>query len=558
MISHSTKRFYHLLLVIFFISLFTSISFSQSHGIKNLKERGAVWIPDNGNETYTNPIIQADYSDPDAIRVGDDYYMTSSSFSHFPGLPILHSKDLVNWKIISHAVSNYPLPEFNSVQHGNGIWAPAIRFHKGEFYIYFGDPDNGVFMTKAKDPRGPWEPLKLIRKAKGWIDTCPFWDEDGNAYLVHAWARSRSGIKHIITVNKMSADGKTILDDGVKVFCDSVNHNTMEGPKVYKRNGFYYIFAPAGGVKPGWQTILRSKNIYGPYEAKIVLEQGSTKINGPHQGAWVQTQTGEDWFIHFQDRYAYGRIIHLQPMRWENDWPVMGEDYDKNGIGEPVATFKKPNVGKKYSVSVPQTNDEFSENKLGLQWQWQSNFSNDWVSLKERKGWLRLYSQPYLSNTKNIYMASALLMQKFPVPSFEVVTKVELSSGDVNANAGIVIFGYDYARVGIKKTFDGYKIFQSVCINAEKGTEEKNISVKDVASSKVYLKATVLESFSEQGIPIAICKFSFSADGKSFEQIGNEFLAKEGRWVGAKIGLFSESANPTKSSFADFDWFRFK
>ena len=256
MISHSTKRFYHLLLVIFFISLFTSISFSQSHGIKNLKERGAVWIPDSGNETYTNPIIQADYSDPDAIRVGDDYYMTSSSFSHFPGLPILHSKDLVNWKIISHAVSNYPLPEFNSVQHGNGIWAPAIRFHKGEFYIYFGDPDNGVFMTKAKDPRGPWEPLQLIRKAKGWIDTCPFWDEDGNAYLVHAWARSRSGIKHIITVNKMSADGKTILDDGVKVFCDSVNHNTMEGPKVYKRNGFYYIFAPAGGVKPGWQTIL--------------------------------------------------------------------------------------------------------------------------------------------------------------------------------------------------------------------------------------------------------------------------------------------------------------
>ncbi|MBI3123782.1 MAG: glycoside hydrolase 43 family protein [Ignavibacteriales bacterium] len=558
MISHSTKRFYHLLLVIFFISLFTSILFSQSHGIKNLKERGAVWIPDSGNEAYTNPIIQADYSDPDAIRVGDDYYMTSSSFAHFPGLPILHSKDLVNWKIIAHAVSNYPLPEFNSVQHGNGIWAPAIRFHKDEFYIYFGDPDNGVFMTKAKDPRGPWEPLQLIRKAKGWIDTCPFWDEDGNAYLVHAWARSRSGIKHIITVNKMSTDGKTILDDGVQVFCDSVNHNTMEGPKVYKRNGFYYIFAPAGGVKPGWQTILRSKNIYGPYEAKIVLEQGSTKINGPHQGAWVQTQTGEDWFIHFQDRYAYGRIIHLQPMRWETDWPVMGEDYDKNGIGEPVAIFKKPNVGKKYSVCVPQTNDEFSENKLGLQWQWQSNFSNDWVSLKERKGWLRFYSQPYLNDAKNIYMASALLMQKFPAPSFEVVTKVELSSGDVNANAGIVIFGYDYARVGIKKTLDGNKIFQSVCINAEKSTEEKNISAKDVASNKVYLKATVLESFSEQGIPIAKCKFSFSADGKSFEQIGNEFLAKEGRWVGAKIGLFSESVNPTESSFADFDWFRFK
>ncbi|MDP3581432.1 MAG: family 43 glycosylhydrolase, partial [Ignavibacteria bacterium] len=310
--------------------------------------------------------------------------------------------------------------------------------------------------------------------------------------------------------------------------------------------------------KPGWQTILRSKNIYGPYEAKIVLEQGTTKINGPHQGAWVQTQTGEDWFIHFQDRYAYGRIIHLQPMRWENDWPVMGEDYDKNGIGEPVTTFKKPNVGKKYSVSVPQTNDEFSENKLGLQWQWQSNFSDDWISLKERKGWLRFYSQPYLNNTKNIYMASALLMQKFPAPSFEAVTKVELNSSMVDANTGIIIFGYDYARIGIKKTLDGYKIFQSVCKNAEKGTEEKNISEKDVSSNKVFLKASVTEFFSEQGIPIAKCTFSFSEDGNSFQQIGNELIAKEGKWVGAKIGLFSESANPIKSSFADFDWFRFK
>ncbi|MDP2037162.1 MAG: glycoside hydrolase, partial [Ignavibacteria bacterium] len=239
-------------------------------------------------------------------------------------------------------------------------------------------------------------------------------------------------------------------------------------------------------------------------------------------------------------------------------WPVMGEDYDKNGIGEPVTTFKKPNVGKKYSVSVPQTNDEFSENKLGLQWQWQSNFSNDWISLTAKKGWLRFYSQAYLKNSKNIYMASALLMQKFLVPSFEAITKVELNSSIVDANAGIIIFGYDYARVGIKKTLDGYKVFQSVCKNAEKGTEEKYISENDVSSSKVFLKASVTEFLSEQEIPIAKCTFSFSEDGKSFQQIGNEFIAKEGKWVGAKIGLFSESANPAISSFADFDWFRFK
>lgn len=558
MIYNSTKQFYNLMLLLFFISLFTSLAFSQSRGIKNLKERGVVWIPDNGDGTYTNPIIQADYSDPDVMRVGDDYYMTASSFSHFPGLPILHSKDLVNWKIISYAVSNYPLPEFDSVQHGNGIWAPAIRFHKGEFYIYFGDPDNGIFMTKAKNPKGPWEPLHLVRKAKGWIDPCPLWDADGNAYLVHAWARSRSGIKHIITMNKMSVDGKTILDEGVQVFCDSLNHNTMEGPKLYKRSGYYYIFAPAGGVKPGWQTVLRSKNIYGPYEAKIVLEQGSTNINGPHQGGWVQTQTGEDWFIHFQDRYAYGRIVHLQPMHWENDWPVMGKDYDKNGTGEPVTKFKKPNVGKSYPVCVPQTNDEFSENKLGLQWQWQSNFSNDWISLKERKGWLRFYSQPYLTEAENLFNTSALLMQKFPAPSFEVATKVELNSSSNDATAGIIIFGLDYARIGIKKTSGGHNVFQSICTSADKGKAERNISEKQIPSNKVFLKATVTETFSEQGIPIAKCSFSYSVDGNFFQQLGDEFVAKEGKWVGAKIGLFSASANPTKSSFADFDWFRFK
>lgn len=541
-----------------FFLVVTQVSYPQKHGIKNLKERGAVWISDNGNGTYTNPIIHADYSDPDVIRVGDDYYMTSSSFSHLPGLPILHSKDFVNWKIISHAVSNYPLNEFNKPQHGNGIWAPAIRHHYGEFYIYFGDPDNGIFMTKAKDARGPWEPLQLIRRAKGWIDPCPFWDDDGNSYLVHAWARSRSGIKHIITINKMSSDGKALLDDGVQVFCDSLNHNTIEGPKLYKRNGYYYIFAPAGGVKPGWQTVLRSRNIYGPYEAKKVLEQGSTKINGPHQGAWVQTQTGEDWFIHFQDKYAYGRIVHLQPLKWENDWPTVGGDYDKNGIGEPVLLFKKPNVGKKYSVNVPQTSDEFSERKIGLQWQWQSNFFDDWALLTERVGWLRFYSQPYLSNVKNLYSASALLLQKFPASNFEVESKLELNGDEKGAGAGIIVFGNDYARIGIKRDIDGYKVFQSQCINADKGEVENLVDERKLESNKIVLKVIVTESFSEKNIPVATCKFAFSKDGKNFERLGNYFIAREGKWVGAKVGLFSESQKQNAGNFADFDWFRFK
>lgn len=535
-----------LIFIILFISLINILSQSHKKSINN-----AIWVPDNNDGTYSNPIIHADYSDPDVICVGDDYYMTSSSFSHFPGLPILHSKDLVNWKIISHAVIKYPIDEFRKPQHGNGIWAPSIRYHKGEFYIYYGDPDYGIFMTKAKDPKGPWTPLKLIKKAKGWIDPCPLWDDDGNAYLVHAWARSRSGIKHRLTVNKMSPDGERLLDEGVLVFCDSIKHPTMEGPKFYKRNGYYYIFAPAGGVKTGWQVVLRSKNIYGPYEDKIVLEQGSTKINGPHQGAWVETHTGEHWFIHFQDKNAYGRIVHLQPMKWENDWPVVGIDYDGNGIGEPVSKYKKPNVGKVYPICVPQTSDDFDSSELGLQWQWQANFDSSWISLIDRKGYLRFYSQKFPDSTKHFWNVPQLLMQKFPAKKFKVITKLEFHPESNFEKAGLIIFGLDYSYICIEKVKEKFKIYQAININAEKNSYEEIFGEKVVKTNKIYFRVDVLKN--------AVCRFSYSFDGKKYYNIGKDFTAKEGKWVGAKAGIFSLGEfDSNKVGYADFDWIHFE
>ena len=533
-----------------------SIAKKTETQFKKLQAKGAIWIPDNGDGTYCNPIIAADYSDPDVIRVGNNYYMTSSSFSNFPGLQILHSNDLVNWKIIGAAVNKYPNKLFNSPQHGNGIWAPSIRYHNGEFYIFFGDPDAGIFMTKSKNPAGEWEPLLLIQEAKGWIDPCPLWDDDGNAYLVHAWANSRSGIKSILTLNKMSPDGKKILDKGVIIFDGRKNHPTIEGPKIYKRNGYYYIFAPAGGVKPGWQTVLRSKNIYGHYEDKIVLEQGSTKVNGPHQGAWIQTQSGEDWFIHFQDRYAYGRIVHLEPMKWENHWPVMGKDFDKNGIGEPVAKFRKPSVGKNYPIQVPQTNDEFDSMSLGLQWQWLANSNSKWYSLKERKGWLRLFSLS--TEDKNFWSLPNLLLQKFPGVQFSAITKLELSGNAVGEKAGLIIFGMDYSYICLEKTEAGYKILQVVCKNADKRNNEEIISSTETKSSKIYLKVDVRPENNTDLIPKVLCSFSYSEDGKTYQPVGNEFTAKEGKWVGSKVGIFAVAPNRnTKTGFADFDWFRF-
>ena len=331
------------------------------------------WHPDQGDGNFRNPILCADYSDPDVIRHDDDFFLIASSFNCTPALPILHSHDLVNWSIIGHAMNNLPAARFSQVQPGCGVWAPSIRFHAGKFFIFFPMPDEGIYMLTADHPAGPWSQPHLVQAGKGLIDPCPIWDDDGNAYLVHAYAFSRSGIRHRLRICPMASDGSQLLGEGKIVFEDPHHHPTIEGPKFYKRNGFYYILAPAGGVANGWQLALRSRHIYGPYEEKTVLERGSTPINGPHQGALVDAPDGASWFVHFQEHLPYGRIVHLQPVRWENDWPMMGIDRDNNGIGEPVGIFRKPVAHANSSPLLPQTSDEFDQPKLGFQWQWQAN-----------------------------------------------------------------------------------------------------------------------------------------------------------------------------------------
>ena len=399
----------------------------------------APWIPDRGDGTYQNPVLFADYSDPDAIRVGDDFYLVASSFDCVPGLPILHSKDLVNWTIIGHVFTvQPPADHFSAVRHGEGVWAPAIRWHGGKFWIFYPDPDFGIYFSTATNAAGNWTPPQLVKAGKGLIDPCPFWDDDGQFYLVHGWAKSRAGIANLLTLHKLSPDETKVLDAG-EVIIDGnkiPNWNTLEGPKLYKRHGFYYVFAPSGGVTGGYQAVFRATNIYGPYEHRIVLDQGRTAINGPHQGAWVDTPAGENWFLHFQDRGAYGRVVHLEPMIWrDDDWPVIGDDPDHTGKGEPALVHAKPDVGRVYPITAPQTSDEFDGQTLGLQWQWNANPRADWVSLSARPGFLRLASVPAPKTrndgtpaTKNLYDAPNFLLQKFPAPEFTVTTKLEFVS----------------------------------------------------------------------------------------------------------------------------------
>lgn len=518
------------------------------------KYKSEVWVADQGDGTYKNPILYADYSDPDVLRVGEDYYMTASSFNSAPGLPILHSKDMVNWKLINHAIQQLiPNDIFKIPQHGNGVWAPSIRFHNDTYYIYWGDPDFGVYMVKTKNPNKKWDDPILVMEGKGIIDPCPLWDDNDNVYLVHAWAGSRAGVKSLLTVNRMNSEGTKVIDAGIHVYDGHENDNTIEGSKFYKRNGYYYIFAPAGGVSTGWQVALRSKNIYGPYERKIVLEQGSTKINGPHQGAWVETADGQSWFYHFQDLEAYGRVVHLQPMIWENNWPVIGEDYNKNGVGEPVKSSKKPNIAISYPIETPTETDDFNGFGIGLQWQWNANPNVVWHAKLPGNNYLRLFSIKTPTDVPNLWMTPNLLLQKFPASNFTVTTKVSLfpEEAETGKTAGLVIMGMDYATLSITHDKNNYFIRQTEALNAVNGAEEIIKFEKKLKTNIAYFRVEV------KG-PNGMCQFSYSEDGKRFKKTGKPFQAKPGKWIGSKVGLFSISTDEAKrGGYADIDFFKF-
>ncbi len=530
-----------------------------------------VWSPDLGNGKYINPIIDADYSDPDVVRVGDDYYMTASSFSDIPGLPVLHSKDLVNWTIIGHAIAEMPdYAKFKTPNHGNAVWAPSIRYHNGEFFIYYGDPDLGIFMTKTKNPAGPWEPLTLVHKAKGIIDCCPFWDEDGKAYLPHGYAGSRAGVKSIIGMIEMTPDGKSTIGQDRIIYDGHLDNETIEGAKMYKRGGWYYIFSPAGGVPTGWQEVLRSKNPWGPYETRNVLEQGDTDINGPHQGAWIDTPDGkEDWFIHFQDKGPYGRVVNLEPMKWlENGWPVIGVDPDGDERGVPVRTYKKPNVGKTYPRQTPQDSDEFDSIELGKQWQWKDNPSALWYYCDAAASKLRLFSNALPENAKTIYDLPNLLLQKFPARNFTATAKVQffprkkdgkLMEGE---RAGIVVMGYNFGTLSLMSRKDGIYLVQTECYKANKGGEESEVEAVKVDDGKeMYLRMRL--DYTGPKVPkqkpdyTAEATFYYSFDGKKYTKIGNPVKVDVGHWIGAKFGMYcSRSWSSNDSGWLDIDWFR--
>ena len=512
-------------------------------------EETRLHISDMGDGTYRNPILHVDYSDPDVVAVDDHYYMTSSSFNAAPGLPILHSTDLVNWTLINYALpTQVPTVHYDKPQHGNGVWAPNFRYHDGKYWIFYPDPDFGIYVTTATDPAGDWSEPRLILPGKGIIDPTPMWDDNGKAYLLHAWAKSRAGFNNVLSLHEMAPDTSWVKQEYTTIIDGHQlpGYRTLEGPKFYKRNGYYYIFAPAGGVETGWQAVFRSKDIMGPYEYKTAMAQGNTLINGPHQGSWIQTNKGEDWFIHFQSRKAYGRIVHLQPMTWINDWPVIGADPDGDGTGEPVYRYSKPLTDKPGVIAAQPTSDEFDGPELGVQWQWNANSQPGWYNLND--GMLTLQAQPKIKQTgDNLWMTPNLLVQKFPAQAFQVRAKLNVPEGAEDVESGLLLFGEDYGWAGIK-TIDGEQHLVYVqCRGARTGCDDNVHDYGVIQGDAVELRYIVASDAT------AVFAYRFGAD-EPFTVIGDQFKTRRGRWVGAKVGVFAvgdEQASVT------YDYLRF-
>lgn len=500
-----------------------------------------VWTSDNGNGTFTNPLLWGDWPDPDVIRVGDCFYLVSTSMHYVPGCPILTSKDLVNWEMGGYAVERYDEDPRYDMKGGNlylnGSWAATIRHHGGKFYVGFCTPygwgrEKGNFsICIADDIKGPWERVIFLEYL---YDPGLLFDDDGKVYVVHG--------QGTLYVTELNPDVRSVKGEPVKIWEKRFKNAHelgggygMEGAHAYKINGKYYITCPAGGTE-GWQICLRSDHIYGPYEHKLMMNDDSSyPPNGLHQGGMVQLKNGDWWFIIMQDRGAIGRVPCLVPVEWVDGWPILGRD------GKDVITYRKPDVGKNFPVQAPATTDEFNAQKLGLQWQWNHNPDIERWSLKDRKGYLRLKAS-YAGDLKE---ARNTLTQRVQGPCSEGTVEMEitgLKSGNV---AGFGIFQFPYAYVAVHQIGDKRQI---VMCNDGKIIEQ----IDDFRGEKLWIRARITDRDFQ-------ARFYYSLDGENYTPIGNTLSMGLGlAWTANRFALFNFSTDREgEGGYADFNWFRF-
>ncbi len=522
-------------LIVLFLSSFTVAYAQRSNSVLqwgNWEHWG-----DQGDGTYKNPLLPGDYSDIDCIRVGADYYAISSTFQYSPGMIILHSKDMVNWRISGHAVNDITQisQEMNwdkMNRYGKGIWAGAIRYHDKKFWIYFGTPDEGYFMTTAKKPEGPWAPLTQILNEKGWDDCCPFWDDDGQGYLIGT--NFSDGYK--IHLFKMSPNGKKLLKNSDKVIYQS---RGSEANKLYRINGTYYHFFSE--VKKDGRVVMmeRSTNIYGPYSELKQLSHAQKQFNEPNQGGIVQTNDGNWLFLtHHGTGDWSGRNMSLLPITWVDGWPIIGT-VGADSIGSMVWSAEKPVQHKK--IEIPQSTADFNNKKLPPQLEWNYQPRDDKWSLTEKTGWLRLHAFKPLKNDDLLKAGNTLTQRSYRTTFNEVTIKVDIGKMVSGQKAGLCHFGSpSYSAIGI------------ACIDSMKFLE-LNIKGKSILGTRIYNDQVWLRS--SWGLD-GSSQYSLSMDGDKFTQAGDPYQLAWGSYRGDRVGIYNYN-NMTDAGYVDIDFFRY-
>ena len=465
---------------------------------------------------YKNPIILSDYSDPDVIKHNGSYYMISSSFNHTPGIPVLKSNNLINWKLISYVYNELPFERFNNVCHGDGAWAPALRYYNGLFYCLIPFYKEGIYVSTCTNiEKGDWCKPWCLYKGDNFDDPCPIWYND-RCYIVMGFVYSHSKAKAELAIFEASSDLKTRLTDYKMVFDGSDIAPIIEGPKIYKKGDYFYIMAPAGFVKSGWQCCLRSKSIYGPYELKVVLVQGDSNINGPHQGALVDINKKESVFIHFQDMNEYGRVVNLQPVKWINDWPICGNVKYEYLCGTAVEKHSYF-INKKSNYQIVSS-DTF-KNGLSLMWQTPANKSDGYFKIDNG-----LILNCCNGDIEALNLLPNLLLTKLLYKNFNIKCKMSFNLED-NDEIGFTYMGKEYAYICVKKIKNENHIL--LLKGSIKGADE-------ILDDIIYDR-------NEIQFNMAFVNGSYKL-GFNNKLLNYTFKATPGIWIGGKYGIYAKGS----------------
>jgi len=519
---------------------------------ETLKPFSYQWSADQGDGTYINPIVNADFPDCDVIRVGDTYYFVGTTMYHFPGATILKSKDLVNWEFCANPLeridSNDAYNLLNGKHHySQGQWAASLKYHDGKFYLYFicygrsGVDDTQNILLTATDPEGLWSMVKMNEHYydSGWM----FDDgENGDGYLYVACGIGDIWVNKLDPVTLQKISSQRVISVG----------NGCEGSHMYHIGDYYYIYATYGGTE-GSQTIFRAKKPMGPYEEHQGRVFERQRI---HQGALVETQTGEWWTVLFKDNGAIGRIPYLEPVVWKNGWPVIGN----NGIdvSKNSKPYRKPDVGATYPKTYLPTNDPFAAPTLGKQWEWNHNPVNDAWSLTERPGHLRLYTA---SVTSHLVSARNSITQRIIGLNPEGTAsnryswcygtvKMDVSGMQEGDVAGLSVFQTPYSFIAVKVQ-DGKKFFYSerCTFNSQNHNVAETKNGIELTSDIVYLRAML--SFGSN-----TCRYQYSYDNKTWRSFGVTMTMGYTLdfFVGQRFYLFNY-ATQALGGHVDIDWF---